>query len=231
MTLGNLISKINKRLIESYGKDSFKSNMRNFSKLVIEDKSFSKIYNIYSDLSKNMGLSKEDSFEYINEGVRIISDNKNNKFSNIRNWVQDVVTENEYSDIDVLVYGSDLSKVVTSKKKISENLQRKQSVLESVKLPLSTIIGIANKQIESVIETLSESEKQEFIQLVTKSDESIKEEFESLKEKTLERLSEIKNSVEDSTVKNKISETIEKVTKENSGKIELIKMKQLLSSL
>jgi hypothetical protein len=231
MTLGNLISKINKRLVESYGKNSFKSNMKNFSKLVIEDKSFSKIYNVYSDLSKNMGFSKEDSLEYINEGVRIVSQYKNNKFIKIMDWVQDVVTENEYSDIDMLVYGSDLSKVVTSKKKISENLQRKQSVLETVKLPLSTIIGIANKQIESVIETLSESEKQEFVELVSKPEESIKEEFESLKEKTIEKLSEVKNTVEDLSVKNKISETIEKVSKENSGKIELIKMRQLYNSL
>lgn len=231
MTLGNIISRINKKLVESYTQDSIKKEMKTFSKLVLENKSFSKIYSIYSDLSQNLGLSKEDSIEYVNEGVRIINSHKNNNFTEIDKWIKNVVCENDYSDIDNLVYSADLKKVVDSKKKLSESLQKQKTIFEGVRLPLSTMVQVANKQIESFVETLSESERKEFVELLSKDETSLNEEFNGLKEKTIEKLQEMKNTVEDSEVKNKIQETINKVEKEVSGRIEFVKMKQLLESL
>jgi len=231
MTLGNIISRINKKLVESYTQDSIKKEMKTFSKLVLENKSFSKIYSIYSDLSQNLGLSKEDSIEYVNEGVRIINSHKNNNFTEIDKWIKNVVCENDYSDIDNLVYSADLKKVVDSKKKLSESLQKQKTIFEGVRLPLSTMVQVANKQIESFVETLSESERKEFVELLSKDETSLNEDFNGLKEKTIEKLQEMKNTVEDSEVKNKIQETINKVEKEVSGRIEFVKMKQLLESL
>lgn len=231
MTLGNIISRINKKLVESYTQDSIKKEMKTFSKLVLENKSFSKIYSIYSDLSQNLGLSKEDSIEYVNEGVRIINSHKNNNFTEIDKWIKNVVCENDYSDIDNLVYSADLKKVVDSKKKLSESLQKQKTIFEGVRLPLSTMVQVANKQIESFVETLSENERKEFVELLSKDETSLNEEFNGLKEKTIEKLQEMKNTVEDSEVKNKIQETINKVEKEVSGRIEFVKMKQLLESL
>jgi len=231
MTLGNIISRINKKLVESYTQDSIKKEIKTFSKLVLENKSFSKIYSIYSDLSQNLGLSKEDSIEYVNEGVRIINSHKNNNFTEIDKWIKNVVCENDYSDIDNLVYSADLKKVVDSKKKLSESLQKQKTIFEGVRLPLSTMVQVANKQIESFVETLSESERKEFVELLSKDETSLNEDFNGLKEKTIEKLQEMKNTVEDSEVKNKIQETINKVEKEVSGRIEFVKMKQLLESL
>ena len=66
MNFGIIKSRIEHTLLESYKKGTFKEDMKNFKKLVLENKNISKLYYLYDDLSSNKGLHSEIVNDYIN---------------------------------------------------------------------------------------------------------------------------------------------------------------------
>ena len=53
---GKIKTKIEKSMVKLYGKEGFKSHMKNFKKNILENKEISKIFYIYDDLSSKKGL-------------------------------------------------------------------------------------------------------------------------------------------------------------------------------
>jgi hypothetical protein len=65
MKFGILKSKIEKLLAESYTNNTFKKELSNFKKLVLENKNISKVFYLYDELNSNKGLN-ESMVDYWN---------------------------------------------------------------------------------------------------------------------------------------------------------------------
>ena len=130
MKFGQLMSKIEELLINSYISETTNIELKNFKKLVIEDKNISSMFHLYTELSNKKGLDKTTADLYINESLRqidkIVSKLKTQK---AEYWVKDIVIENKYQDIDNLVYNSP--------NKIMENVESRKSLINFLALSKS----------------------------------------------------------------------------------------------
>ena len=115
-----------------------------------------------------------------------------------------------------------------SKKIISETLKKKPNVVkESVNIPLSTMVNVANKTISNYIDSLNESEKAELTKLLSESDDKLESEFNVVKESVIGKLTEMKNSESDKSTQSRIEETLNKVISEKYDKLSYFKLKNL----
>ena len=74
---GILKSKIEKVLLESYSNDTFKDELKNFKKLVLENKNISKIFYLYDELSSKKGLKENTVNDYIHECITMYENSIN----------------------------------------------------------------------------------------------------------------------------------------------------------
>ena len=235
---GLLKSKIEQKLLESYKNNTFKSEMVNFKKYVLENKNISKLYYLYDELSSKKGLSKDVVGDYINESINVyentLSKIKTQDLFNVKNWVSNVKTNNIYESVDNVLNLDvlNIEKRVLAKKQLSESLTQKE-VKNSTKtnLPLSTMVNIANKTITNYIDGLNESEKKELSSLLSADDKVLNEEFNNMQTKVVEKLSGLKESESDNVVKVKLQETIDKVSNETYNKIGYYKLKNLFENI
>jgi len=231
MTFGHIKSAIEKSLVESYRNPSdFKKTLREFKHNILENKSFSKLYSVYDDLYKPQGLSKEDADIFLNEGIEVIRHLIKN--TQLPNGVG--ISENMYSDLDNLVYfkNVNLSERVKSRKTIIESLMKKQNnVNETVKIPIKSMVNIANQTIQSYLENLDESTKVEVFHLLATSKEDLEKEFDGIKENTIEKLVSLSDKESETEMKSKLNETIEKIKLENFDQMNYIRLKQLRDSI
>lgn len=237
MEFGTLKSKIEEKLLESYIKQNFKNEIKNFKKLVLEDKNISSIFYLYDELNSNKGMDNTLINDYLNESVKIY-ENLINKVTNkkilvIKKWVGNIQTENKYETIDKL-FSNDvrfINEKINSKKVISETLRKKPvTISDIIELPMKTIVNIANKTINSYIANLSESEKQQLENMLNEDDNVLKSEYDKLKENVIDILTDLKKSTE-SEVVFKINESIDKMKSENYSKLNYYKLKSLKESI
>jgi hypothetical protein len=129
---GLLKSKIEKTLLESYGKNTFKNEMKNFKKFVLENKNISKLFYLYDEMNSNKGLNESVVDDYINECITIyentINKVKGKEISEISSWVSRVQSENDYQVIDDLFSTNVLTiESRISSRKLCEITRRKSS--------------------------------------------------------------------------------------------------------
>lgn len=235
---GLLKSKIEKTILESYSKNTFKTEMKNFKKYVLENKNISKLFYLYDEMSSNKGLNESVVDDYINECITIYENTINKltgkQMSDILSWVKETESENQYQVIDDLFSTNVLTieSRISSRKLIKESLKKPlQQKKEVVNLPLSTMVNIANKTINNYVENLNESEKKELVEFLKSDDEKLKSEFNTLRESVLSKLNTMKEQSEDSQITNRINETLEKVSNEKYDKLTFFKLKNLNESL
>lgn len=235
---GLLKSKIEKTILESYSKNTFKTEMKNFKKYVLENKNISKLFYLYDEMSSNKGLNESVVDDYINECITIYENTINKltgkQMSDILSWVKETESENQYQVIDDLFSTNVLTieSRISSRKLIKESLKKApQQKKEVVNLPLSTMVNIANKTINNYVENLNESEKKELVEFLKSDDEKLKSEFNTLRESVLSKLNTMKEQSEDSQITNRINETLEKVSNEKYDKLTFFKLKNLNESL
>jgi hypothetical protein len=235
---GILKSKVENVLLESYKNDTFKTEIQNFKKLVLENKNINKIFYLYDDLSSDKGLNESVINDYINECITIyentINKIKQSDIDNIKKWVGNTKTENIYESIDNL-FSTDILTIesrINSKKLISESLKKQpKKVQETVNVPLTSMVNIANKTISTYIQNLEESDRKELTDLLTTSDEELKTSYETIKENVISKLTQMKLNESDSTTKETINETISKVSSEKYDKLTYFKLKSLNENL
>lgn len=238
MKFGILKSKIEDCLVESYRKDTLKRNMFVFEELVLKNKSLSTLYFLYDELSKNKGLNESIVNDYINESIVLfentVSKVDKNDLKELNMWVDHIVSENRYEDIDNL-FSSNVSTIeekLKSKKTISENLKKSpEQEKEVIEVPLNSMVKIANDTIKSYIDGLNESEKKQLNVLLNTSDEKLNQKYEFLKEDVIEKLETLLSENEDAEVTQKINETIGKLQTEGYDKLNYFKLKQLRENL
>lgn len=231
MTFGQVKSIIEKSLLESYKNETeFKKSIKEFKHNVLTDKSISKLYSIYDQLTTPQGLSESDAREFLEEGISLA------KYVLQKITLPKSINENiinDYKDIDTLVYttNTNLSERVESKKNILNILTSKKDVREHVNLPITSMVKIANQTISNYVDNLDENAKRELINILSEDTERLKLKFDLIKENTISKLYNILETENDSETKDKLTETIEKIKKEEFNQINYLRIKTLEQSI
>jgi hypothetical protein len=232
MTFGTIKSIIENNLLESYKDEKeFKKSLREFKHNVLSDKSMSKAYALYDQLSSAQGLSEETAKEYLEEGVNLLQ----KIIPNIRlPKSSSKSVNNKYSDIDALVYTNklDLLERVQAKKNIVLMLTSTNTTIkESINIPVKSMVNIANQTLKNYIDTLDENSKKEFLQLISEDTKSLETKFETIRESAIKKLQTILEKEEEFELKTKLSETIDKLKIEKFDQLNFIRLKNLEESI
>ncbi len=232
MTFGKIKSIIENNLIESYKDEKeFKKSLKEFKHNVLNNKTMSKLYSLYDQLSTPQGLNESDAKDFLEEGVHLIQ----TLLSSIKlpkTLSENVV--NKYSDIDALVYTNKLNLLerVNSKKNITSVLTSTSNVVkESINIPLKSMVSIANQTLNKYVENLDESSKKEFLQLISEDSKSLEGKFETIRESAINKLNVILEKEEEFELKTKLSETIDRLKNEKFDQLNFLKLKNLEESI
>lgn len=233
MRFGVIKTLVENKLVKSFVDNKLDKDMKFFKNELLENKSFKRLYFIYDTLKENKSLDKETA-EYLADDLsREVKSIKltENFVNKITKWTKGIVKENNYTMIDDLVYGDDLKpeKKSIAKKNVIESLVKQPVIKESKKVvPISTMLKIANNNIEKTLSELNESDRQEVISNLKKK--PTKEEFESIKESTIQKLEKL-ISESDEEIKQSLVETKNKIQSTEFNKKEFIKLEQLNNGL
>lgn len=241
-TFGTIKTKIEKASIGLYGKPEFKSFMKQFKSMVLENKDIAELYYIYDDLSSNKGLNESIAEDYINETVeysQILVEGNSKQITKVSNWIDSIVLEydNQYKDIDNTIYKKsikELSTVLESKRKIKSNIileEKVDKIQESVNLPISTMVKVAEENIKLELKNISESDRKVIEELSNMSNEEIKTEMDQLKENVISNLKSNLNESTESELKTTIENTIKKINESPYDRFNLYKLRGLSQGL
>jgi predicted RND superfamily exporter protein len=169
MTFGQIKSIIENNLLESYrNEQEFKKSLKEFKHNVLSNKNMSKLYSLYDQLTTPQGLTENDAKDFLDEGIHLIQ--KLIPTIKTPKTVNENI-ENKYSDVDALVYTNklDLMERLKSKKTLIQTLtsNKKETVKETINIPLKSMVSIANQTLNNYLENLDEAAKKEFINLMT----------------------------------------------------------------
>jgi hypothetical protein len=232
MTFGTIKSLIEKNLLESYKNETeFKKSLREFKHNVLNNKAMSKAYAIYDQLSSPQGLSEQDAKDFIEEGISLL----NKILPSIKLPITlSEKTENNYTEIDTLVYsqGVNLLERLNAKKSILKVISStKETIKENINIPISSMVSIANQTVNNYILSLDENSKKEFFQIVSEDVKILETKFETIKESAISKLTALQNSEDSQDIKTKILETIDKVKSEKFDQLNFLKLKNLEESI
>jgi len=237
MKFGEIKSKIENQLTESYKKNLFKDNFFIFEELVLKNKNISKLFFLYDELSTKKGLSENMAVEFVNESI-IAYENLINKIQpvhlrELKAWVGHNKCENNYENIDNLFSTNvlTLENKIKSKNLILEELTQKKNIdNEIINVPLQSMVSVANKTIKSYLKTLGESERQEIYNLYKKPKKKLFEDYKKIKNVVLEKLEKQKEFSDEETSL-KIEEVLDKIKNEKIDQVNFFKLKKLSENL
>jgi hypothetical protein len=232
MTFGQIKSLVEKNLVESYlDQDRFKKSVKEFKKNILNNKSLSGLYTLYDQLSKPQGLSESESKDFLNEGILLIQEIL--KVTNVPKLLSESKI-NDYQDIDILVYNTNLNisdRVNARKNIISKLMENEKKQEKIINLPLKTTINIAKQTLSTYFEHLDEETKKEFLSLISEDTDVLESKFEKTKLESINKLNNLLSSEQDNVLKQKISETIDKIKLEKFDHLNYLKLKNLEHSL
>ena len=232
MTFGQIKTAIENHLIESYKNEKdFKKSINEFRSNILNNKSISKLYSIYDQLSTNQGLNENDAKDFLEEGLSVI----NRILPTIKlPKLAKENTNNNYKNIDTLVYTNNLnlSERVNAKKEIIQILKsKKENLKESIKIPVSSMVKIANQTLENYITNMDEDSKKVFMNVVKTDSKNLIEDYKNLKDSTINKLKTILTNESEEELKFKIQETIEKIQTQDFNQMNYVKLMSLEKNL
>ncbi len=235
---GEIKSKIETYLSESYKENRFKSSLFVFEELVLKNKNISKIFFLYDELKDKKGLNESVANEFIHESItayeNLINKVRPIHIQELKAWVGHVVCENKYQEIDNLFSTNvlTLENKIKSKKVILENLKtKKEDQKEIIKVPLKSMVNVANKTIDKYIASLTESERKELKTILSKPKETLIESYNIEKENVISKLTNQKNNESDSETISTIDQVLNKLQTESFSELNYYKLKQLNEGL
>jgi DNA integrity scanning protein DisA with diadenylate cyclase activity len=232
MTFGIIKSVIEKNLLESYKDEkTFKKTLREFKQNILNDKNLSRLYSIYDQLSTPQGLSDNDAKDFLDEGIDLVR--KISQSAKFPKLISENIVNN-YEDIDLLVNinKTNLSERLESKRNVLSILTTKKSqVKESISIPIKTMVNVANQTLKSYVETLDESSKKELFSIISEDSKVLENKFEEMKTSAITKLQSLMESENENDLKEKISETIDKLKSEKFDQINFLKLKSFSSSI
>ena len=233
MTFGQIKSIIENNLLESYrNEQEFKKSLKEFKHNVLSNKNMSKLYSLYDQLTTPQGLTENDAKDFLDEGISLIQ-----KLLPLIKTPKTVTenVENKYSDVDALVYTNklDLMERLKSKKTLIQTLTlaKKETIKETINIPLKSMVFIANQTLNSYLDNLDETTKKDFIKLMSEDTSSLKEKFEVLRESTIGKLNTLLENEHEFEIQTKLSETIDRLKVEKFDQLNFLKLKNLEESI
>lgn len=234
MEFGLLKSKIEAKLVESYKNKTFNAELKKFKKYILENKGLNQTYYLYDELSKQKSFDKNFAEDYLNECIELYQNIKLNKKSLaiVENWVKNVVVENQYSDIDTAFTKKTfvIENILMSKNNIINNLSSQRIETDVINIEMSKMVEVANNTIKNYLSQIDESEVKEIKKYISLSEEEIKKRYDVLSEMAIEKL-EVMAENSEPEIKNKISETIDRIKSDKIDAVSLIKIKNLNEDL
>ena len=237
MKFGELKSKIETCLTESYKNKNLKRDLFVFEELVLKNKNISQVFFLYDELSSNKGLSESVANEFINESITAYENLVNkitpNQIKELKAWVGHIKCENTYKNIDELFSLNvlTLENKIKSKKTILESLKNKpQEQKEIIEVPLNSMVNVANKTVEKYISSLSESEQKELKTILSTPKESLIENYGKIKDEVINKLNNQKEG-SDSETQETITKVLDKLQTESFNELNYYKLKQLNEGL
>lgn len=237
MKFGELKSKIETCLTESYKNKNLKRDLFVFEELVLKNKNISQVFFLYDELSSNKGLSESVANEFINESITAYENLVNkitpNQIKELKAWVGHIKCENTYKNIDELFSLNvlTLENKIKSKKTILESLKNKaQEQKEVIEVPLNSMVNVANKTVEKYISSLSESEQKELKNILSTPKESLIENYGKMKDEVINKLNNQKEG-SDSETQETITKVLDKLQTESFNELNYYKLKQLNEGL
>lgn len=232
MTFGTIKSFIENNLLESYKNEKeFKKTLREFKHNVLNNKSMSKAYDLYNQLSTPQGLSEQDAKEFLEEGLSLLQ--KVLPTIKLPKTISETV-KNRYNDIDTLVYSQNLNlteRIQSKKNIVSILIGSTITIKESINIPVRSMVSIANQTLRNYLDTLDEISKKEFIQLVSEDTKVLEDKFEIIRESAISKLQTLLEKEEEIDIKTRISETIIKLKEEKFDQMSFLKLKNLEKSI
>lgn len=234
---GELKSKIETCLSESYKNKNLKKDLFVFEQLVLKNKNISKVFFLYDELSSNKGLSESVANEYINESITAY-ENLVNKIDpkhikELKSWVGHIQCENTYKNIDDLFSTNvlTLENKIKSKKVIMETIKNNSKDQKDViKVPLKSMVNVANRTVDKFISSLSESEQKELKTILSTPKETLVENYGKIKDEVLTKLNNQK-STSDTETSQTIDKVLTKLQTESFNELNYYKLKQLNEGL
>ena len=218
-TFGTIKSKIENASIKLYGKKSFSNFMNGLKNNLLENKDLSELYYIYDDLSQKKGLNKDLATDYVNETIeysQVLIENNYVGLVKLDKWINDIISEskNPYQDIDNVIYIKSIRNLETlleSKKNILNVISSKSEnkINESINLPISSMLKVANQNINSELKNLSESDLKELELISNMTKDELKENIIGIQESIIPKLKSSLNESTDDDIQKKIEQTIE----------------------
>ena len=237
-TFGKIKTNIENTAIELAKKPEFKRFIFEFKHLVLENKDLSELYYIYDDLSSNKGLPNDIANDYINESIeysQILLESQGNRLKDINVWINswNKNTSNNYSDIDTAIYKNgikNLENILESKKNIKNIITKEESrkdITESINIPISSVVKIANENLKKELGHLNENDKKELDEILSLNGEELKENFDNVKKLVLDNLKVSINESSDKELESTINKTINKVMESKCNHYDYYKLKKL----
>ena len=231
MKIGILKSKVEKFLVESMSNNTFKSEIKTFKSLVLEDKDIAKAFYIYDVLDRKRGMSKDDANSLIDECIRQFEKlNLNDrKLSKINSWIRNTkISENSYKQIDNVLDTDNIlfETILESKKNLIKTITSTEKVKETANLPLDKVYEVAENTTKNFLMELSEQELKSLNKYLTLSEGEIKNKYSVISEMVIEKLEELKDN-SDSDIKTKIDETVERIKTDSPNQLNLVRLKKL----
>ena len=240
-TFGTIKSKIESASVKHYGKKTFNSFMKGLKSNLLENKDLAELYYIYDDLSEKKGLDKTIATDYINETIeysQVLLENNLNSIIRLNEWANKVSpdSKNNYQDIDNVVYIKSIRNLETlleSKKNILNIISSKNEtkINESINLPISSMLKVANQNLNSELKNISESDLKEIESLSNMTKEELKENIIKIQESIIPKLKSTLNESTDSSVQSKIEQTIQKIKNSPIDKYNLYQLRKLNQGL
>ncbi len=236
MRFGVIKTIVENKLIKSFGENNLKEDMRLFNNKLLKNKDFCNLMKIYDNLNENKSLDKETANYLVDD---MVSEFNKIKLSEttlrfIKSWTNGIVLENNYKSIDDLLYGDLINpeKKSIARKNIVESLSKEKTIVESKspKVPISTILKVANSTAKKYIESLNESDKTKVLEIVKMNGKDLTDKFNTLRTETISKIESLINE-SDEELKKVLTETKEKITSVKETKEEYIKLLSLRNSL
>jgi hypothetical protein len=238
MNFGELKSKIETCLSESYKTNTLKDNLFVFNEMVLKNKNISKVFFLYDELSKSKGLSESVANEFISESItayeNTIKKISTKEIKELNAWVGHITCENQYKNIDNLFSKNLLvmEDKIKSKKLISESLkQTEKESKEIINVPLKAMVNVANKTIKNFVSSLSESEQKELNKILSTPKETLVENYNKVKGEVTEKLSNTKLTESDDETVNTIDKVLGRLQTESFNELNYYKLIKLSESL
>lgn len=234
---GELKSKIETCLSESYKNKNLKKDLFVFEQLVLKNKNIAQVFFLYDELSSNKGLSESVANEYINQSItayeNLVNKIDTKHIKELKSWVGHIQCENVYQNVDDLFSTNvlRLENKIKSKKVILETIKsNSKDQKEVIKVPLKSMVNVANRTVDKFISSLSESEQKELKTILSTPKETLVENYGKIKDEVVTKLNNQK-STSDIETSQTIDKVLTKLQTESFNELNYYKLKQLNEGL